>query len=210
MIRIRISYSKTEAIRYTSNLDIHKVWERSIRRASMPLAYSQGFHPKPRLNQACPLPLGFTSRAEKIDIWLKEELSLEEIKTSLEKALHPGLIIKHIELIELNAPSLQTLVISSVYQATLLNPIPADLLRDKINELLSSESIPRRRRGKNYDLRPLIEQIQIIPSENDVLQSLYIRLTTRPGATGRPDEVLAAIGFDSHATRIERIGLLLK
>ena len=58
MERLRITYSKTAALRYTSNLDMHKIWERALRRARLPLAYSQGFHPQPRLTQACPLPLG--------------------------------------------------------------------------------------------------------------------------------------------------------
>ena len=64
MERIRVYYSKTAPMRYTGNLDVHKVWEHTLRRARLPLAYSQGFHPQPRINQACPLPLGMTSRAE--------------------------------------------------------------------------------------------------------------------------------------------------
>ena len=71
MERIRICYAKTEPLRYTSNLDVHKVWERLLLRARLPLAYSQGFHHQPRINQAAPLPLGFTSRVEMVDIWLE-------------------------------------------------------------------------------------------------------------------------------------------
>jgi hypothetical protein len=58
MQRIRIQYAKTEPLRYTGNLDMHRIWERTLRRARLTIAYSQGFHPQPRLNQACPLPLG--------------------------------------------------------------------------------------------------------------------------------------------------------
>lgn len=49
MKRIRIHYAKTEGLRYTSNLDMQKVWERALRRAGLPLYYSQGFHPQPRI-----------------------------------------------------------------------------------------------------------------------------------------------------------------
>jgi radical SAM-linked protein len=44
-------------MRYTGHLDLHRAWERTFRRARLPLAYSQGFHPQPRLNLACALPL---------------------------------------------------------------------------------------------------------------------------------------------------------
>ncbi len=68
MMRLRIDYAKTTAMRYTSNLDVHKSWERTLRRARLPLAYSQGFHPQPRIHQASPLPLGLISQAEVIDV----------------------------------------------------------------------------------------------------------------------------------------------
>ncbi len=68
MIKIRITYTKMGWLKYTSNLDVQKLWERAIRRARLPLAYSQGYHPKPKMNLAAPLPLGFTSSAELIDI----------------------------------------------------------------------------------------------------------------------------------------------
>ncbi|MBA4384294.1 MAG: hypothetical protein C0410_06130, partial [Anaerolinea sp.] len=54
MQRIRIHYFKGEDLQYIGNLDLHKVWERTFRRAQIKLAYSQGFHPQPRMHQACP------------------------------------------------------------------------------------------------------------------------------------------------------------
>ena len=67
--RYRINYSKKEGMRYTSNLDVHKMWERTFRRAKLPLAYSQGFHPQPKIQQASPLPLGFLSDYEIVDFF---------------------------------------------------------------------------------------------------------------------------------------------
>ena len=64
VMRIRITFVKQGALRYTGHLDLHKLWERAARRAELPLAYSQGFHPQPKMNMAAALPLGFSSRCE--------------------------------------------------------------------------------------------------------------------------------------------------
>ena len=60
MQRIRLTYSKGGELKYTGNLDMMKVWERTFRRARLRIAYSQGFNPQPKIHQALPLPLGFT------------------------------------------------------------------------------------------------------------------------------------------------------
>ncbi len=78
--RVRILFAKTDAMRFIGNLDLHKAWERSCRRAGLPLAYSQGYNPQPKLNLASALPLGFTSQAELIDIWLEQVLPLAAIE----------------------------------------------------------------------------------------------------------------------------------
>jgi radical SAM-linked protein len=70
-MRLRITFAKTEAMRFTSHLDLHKTWERTFRRARLPLAYSQGFNPHPHINLASALPLGFTGDQEVIDVWLE-------------------------------------------------------------------------------------------------------------------------------------------
>ena len=71
-MRYRITFSKTGTLRYIGHLDLHKIWERTLRRAGLPLAYSQGFHPSPKIQLASALPLGFLGRAEVVDIWLND------------------------------------------------------------------------------------------------------------------------------------------
>lgn len=119
MQRIRIHYKKGEALQYIGNLDLHKVWERTFRRAQIPLAYSQGFHPQPRMHQACPLPLGFTSRVELLDFWCKSDESLPDLQAKLEKTVQPGIEIQSLESVSLKRPALQTIVESSLYRITL-------------------------------------------------------------------------------------------
>jgi radical SAM-linked protein len=209
MERIRISYAKMDALRYAGNLDIHKIWERLFRRAHLPLAYSQGFHPQPRINQAAPLPLGFSSQAELIDVWLEEDIPLESVQTALVKTAPPGLIIHTVTLADMRAPALPTVVRSSEYVATLVDPVDIETLKSNVAALLASAEIRRLRRGKTYDLRPLIEDISII-SEPGQPPQLFIRLSVRESATGRPDEVLMELGLDPFATQIERTRLVME
>jgi radical SAM-linked protein len=157
-MRIRIAFSKTDAMRYTGHLDLHRAWERTFRRAGLPLAYSQGFHPQPKLNLACALPLGFTSECERIDAWLEAVRSPDEVQSALAGALPPGIHIHSLEEVDPKTPALQTLVQSVEYWVTLLDPLPD--LDARLARIVSAASLPRQRRGKAYDLRPLIESIR--------------------------------------------------
>src|SRR5512143_3158672 len=123
LMRIRIFFCKNEAMRYTGHLDLHKTWERIFRRSGLSLAYSQGFHPQPRLNLACALPLGFTSQAEILDAWLESSIPLDEIQKALMQSAPPGITIERIEEIDLRMPSLQTQVHASEYVITFLTPV---------------------------------------------------------------------------------------
>lgn len=210
MVRLRITYSKTAGLRYTSNLDLHKIWERSLRRAKLPLAYSQGFHPQPRLTQACPLPLGMTSLSEIIDIWLETEIERSSFMTSIKPALPPGLELHSVETIDLSAPSLPTQVVSADYIVTLLDPEDPDELHQRVAQLQESDQVMREWRGKQIDLRPLIEEIKILSPDDQGRLRLNLRLAAREGATGRAEQVLGALGYDPFDARVERVKLHFK
>jgi radical SAM-linked protein len=208
MIRVRITYSKTQALRYTGTLDLQKCWERTFRRAKLPIAYSQGFHPQARIQIACPLPLGFLSQAEITDVWLEQELGSEEISQKLISVLQPGLEIKHIELVDINGKALQTVVQTSDYEVHLIDPHPLPGSALAISNLLAASELPRTWKEKNYDLRPRIESLSIEDelSDNPLIR---MRLSVRESLTGRPEEVLSALGIDPTDTRIERTALAL-
>ncbi len=209
MVRYRIAYQKNEAIKYTSNLDLYRVWERTLRRAGLPVVYSQGFHPQPKINLACPLPLGMTSKVELVDIWLHETQNIDHLKQLLDHSIPPGIDIDTIEEISPEEPPIQTMIISSVYCVELSTGINTDDLKDKISTVLSSPQLIRIRRNKTYDLRPLIIEISI--SENDMHQPiLQMHLTATEGKTGRPDEVLLELGIDPSDTLISRTRLIMR
>lgn len=209
MQRFRIQYSKNGALRYTGNLDMQKVWERYLRRAELPVAYSQGFHPQARIQQACPLPLGFLSQAEVVDVWLDDDqISAQEVTSKLTTVGQPGIEITQIHQTLINGQALQSAVESAEYVVELLETTDAATLKNQLDRLLSAPSVVRRRRDKSYDLRPLIETLTIQPATDSGQPILAMRLTARDGATGRPDEVLAELGINPNRTRITRTALL--
>jgi radical SAM-linked protein len=207
-MRIRLTFAKLGALRYTGHLDLHNLWERAARRAALPLAYSQGFHPQPKINIAAALPLGFSSRAEVIDIWLNEDRDLTQLRTDLQAALPIDLPILHIEQVDDRAPALQTQVISADYEVALTES--ASDLTPRLAALLQAASLPRERRGKPYDLRPLIESLEAAPAEGSGKTRLLMRLAAREGATGRPEEVLAALEIPIEFARVERTRLIFQ
>ena len=204
MIKVRITYTKMGWLKYTSNLDVQKLWERAIRRARLPLAYSQGYHPKPKMNLAAPLPLGFTSSAELIDIWFTEEIAPAEIQQRLAGMFPAGIEIQNVEQIELSGESLQSLVAAGDYRIELRIDLPMEELQNRVAAVLQSETLLRTRRSKAYDLRPLIKDLRILDNTH-----LAARLTMLPKATGRPEEVLEAMQIDPNDARIERTALIL-
>jgi radical SAM-linked protein len=233
-MRVRITFSKQGALRYIGHLDLHKLLERSIRRARLPLAYSQGYHPQPKLNLAAALPLGFSSRAEVMDIWLKEEV--EDVVSALQANVPPGLTILSAAQVDEREPSLQTQVIAAEYQVEITEApqsgeagsarrpelarpgrversrVEGSRLNERIASVMEAESIPRERRRKQYDLRPLIEELSLTPDPSPTGRGeiLIMRLTAREGATGRPEEVLDELGIPIEDARIERTALIFK
>ena len=202
-MRIRITFIKQGALRYTGHLDLHKLWERAARRAELPLAYSQGFHPQPKMNMAAALPLGFSSRCEVMDIKLEHDIPLDDLPTRLNSTLPSGLQVVGIEQVDERAPALQTQVTAAEYEVTLTEKINPAELQQTIDSVMELKTLPRERRGKMYDLRPLIERLERL-SDNKI----FMRLAAREGATGRPEEVLDVLGIAFEGTRIERTRLM--
>jgi radical SAM-linked protein len=205
-MRIRITFSKSEAMQYIGHLDLFRSWERTFRRSGLPLAYSLGFHPQPRLNLACALPLGFTSECEIIDAWLEQTLPLAQIQQAIGSVLPPGLAILGLEIIDAQAPALQTQVTSAIYVITFLDPIPD--LEERIQRIISANQLPRQRRNKPYNLLPLIEDLASIPPNEIGKDRLRVQLAAREAASGRPEELLDEMGIKFEATHVHREKLI--
>jgi hypothetical protein len=224
-MRLRLTFAKTGTLRYTGHLDLHRIWERTARRAGLPLAYSQGFHPQPKIQIAAALPLGFLGHEEIVDVWLSDDVRADlsvsppaDLSVSpqadtqirlyqdmLQTSAPPGLTILRVEQVDDRGPALQTQVAAAEYLVTLLVAGPESGLERPVADLLAKDSLPRERRRKPYDLRPLILSLECASSDR-----LQMRLSAREGATGRPEEVLDELGIAFENTRIERTRLILK
>src|SRR5512143_1504284 len=106
-MRVRLTFSKTGALRYIGHLDLQTLWERAARRAGLPLAYSHGFHPQAKITFASALPLGFSSRAEVMDLRLLDDMELTRLPTVLKAALPDGITILDVSQVDEAEPALQ-------------------------------------------------------------------------------------------------------
>jgi radical SAM-linked protein len=147
------------------------------------------------------LPLGFTARRELLDLWLDAQVDEREMLAALRRSHPPGLQIIAMRQIAPEEPALQTQVRSASYVAAV--PEVPDL-QSRISALLAAEHACRERRGKGYDLRPLIEELAI-RHDHAGTGALSMRLSAREGAMGRPDEVLRELGVDPAEAHIERL-----
>lgn len=120
----------------------------------------------------------------------------------------PGIDIYDVTEVPLDQPALQTLTRSASYLVTLLDPVEPAALADSVMALLAAPSLPRERRGKAYDLRPLVLSLCLQAGEEGN-PGLAMSLALLPGETGRPEAVLEALGIDPQTVRISRTAIVL-
>lgn len=210
--RLRLTFRKHGPTRYIGHLDLARTLERALNRARIPMAYTQGFNRRPRMQMAAALPLGFTSDCELADIWLTEKMAPEAARQQLMAKMAPGIDIVRMDDVPFSEPALQTRTVSAHYLVTLLEPVDTAVLQQQINTLLAAESHLRTRaRGKKrkeYDLRPLILDLTLNITDTGTAQ-IEMHLSLAPAKTGRPDEVLLALKLDPPAARIHRTLIML-
>ena len=208
--RLRLTYAKGEALKYISHLDLARTWERAFRRAGLPVAYSQGFNPKPRFQIAAALPVGVTGSSEMLDVWLTEPLSGDEALARLRPVLSRDLEVSGAEQVDLRAPALQAQMIAADYRATVHTGEPSEAIEGRIEALFACPSIARRRMQKGdwqtYNLRPLVQSIGVASAAEGILL-LTMRLEASPQGAGRPEEVLDALGLALSLHSVERTRL---
>ncbi len=213
MQRLRIKFSRGEEIKFISHLDIMRLWERALHRAQIPLAYSEGFSPHPRLSLAAPLAVGVTSEAELMDVFVARLVSPHWFTAAVNRQLPPSIEILGAYQIGLNLPSLQSQVRYAEYRVEVKNTDGPDNVRTTIETLLSKKELmwhhQRDTGRRNYDLRALIDDIWLIDS-NKLFSNIGMRLRCDSGGSGRPEQVTLALGFTHHPQSIHRTKLVIK
>jgi radical SAM-linked protein len=192
--RLRITYARGEPIKYISHLDLARTWERTLRRAGVPLAYSQGFNPRPKIAFASALPVGVTGRREMMDLIVERPVMPLHVARRLAPYLPPGLQVVSVEEAYYRLPSLQSQVQAAEYRVKVEWQKGRRALEARVADLLAAETLVRQRRGKTYDLRPLVKSLSV----GEALPggfALHMRLCLGQSGTARHDEVLDALGL---------------
>jgi radical SAM-linked protein len=210
--RIRITYEKGEAIKFISHNDEFRLWERTLRRADLPLLYKQGFNPQPHIQFASPLGVGITGVNELIDITFSPPLPLDELTTRIAAKLPPGVLINEITEVPIKTTALQSVLLGADYTILIYaepGEIAADDLEEQIARFLARAEVWRERQRKGqryaYNLRPLVFELRYEGYDADSEEHrIFLRVQQRGGATGRPDEVVDALGFDDFARTLRR------
>lgn len=185
--RLRIKWGKKPEFRYMSHLDNMRLLERSLRRSGIPIEYSQGFNPTMRLSAGPPLPLGFTSETELLDIQLATDF-MPYILEDLCRVLPEGLFIAASRVVFSKSVSLSAALNRARYTLESSELKAESDLKNRIRDILSRKSLEIERIGKNkvtvVDIRPAIYNIDF---EDD---KLNMTLGIGEGGYAKPGELL--------------------
>ena len=191
-MRVRLRYTKAGKVRWTSHRDLARMFERAFRRTQLPIAYSGGFAPRPKVSFGLALPTGAESEAEYLDLEVVEgaTVDLATLPARLSEALPVGIEVDAAAAIDDRAPSLQEAVSSCVWRLGVSGTGP-DELREKVAGVIAAPSlvVTRERKGNlvTDDIRPGILALRVV---EDV--EIECELATQPRAV-RPGELVRAI-----------------
>jgi len=219
--RWRLLVRRGEAGRDLAHRDIEALWAEGLARAGVPVAMTEGARPRPRIAFAAPVPVGLTAEREPLDLFLAERLTIADLRDRLLAALPPGHELVDLHDVWTGEPSIAGRVVAADYQVEVNGVEPAEL-REAVSRLLGARRLERPRRkgeaGRTYDLRALIVGLEVrpgagrgavaspatIPGPGPVPGAaavpgpdvpFWMRLRHHPElGTGRPEEVLAALG----------------
>lgn len=212
-LRLRIVFAKKEAVKYIGHLDLMLAWERALRRARIPLAYSQGFNPRPKIQAASSLPLGSIGTAEVLDIIVTEPLDLSTARDRISQALPAGIAIQAIEEVPLKEPALQQLLRQADYTVTVETDLSAEIVTERIQTLLAAPEVwltrRRKKRQERFNLRPLIHQLRLQSVENGEAV-LIMRLDAGQFGNLRPRDLLKALELADRWFRVVRTQLIFE
>ncbi len=212
MQRLRVVFSRGEEIKFISHLDLMRCWERVLLRADIPVAYSEGFNPRPRMALAAPLAVGVTSECELMDIYLANALFPDTFRKQVMLQLPVGLMLGTVTDVPLGQPSLQALMRGIEYRVTIKSDFSRGEIEQIIEKLLQAKHLPwQQTRGNvlvKYDLRPLLGNIWVIDREESCC-ILGMHLCVTPRGTGRPEQVTRAMGITEFPLQIHRVRLIL-
>lgn len=200
MQRIRIRYAKRGPLRFTSHRDFARAFERALRRAGVPVAFSQGFTPHPKISYASAAPTGVASEAEYLEIGLQAPVDPSDLRTALDSALSPGLDV--LDAVVAGSGSLADRIDASRWRIELPG-IEPDVLRNAVSAFLTASEVMVERMTKQgrrvFDARAAVSAIDVIsrtgaPSEVAGVPCAILEMVVRQVTPSvRPDDVLSGL-----------------
>jgi radical SAM-linked protein len=188
--RLRVRYAKRGRLRFTSHRDFSRAFERALVRARIPMAYSSGFNPHPRISYAGASPTGAASEAEYLEIGLSEQVDPARLADDLDRALPEGLDV--IEVVEATSGGLADRLEASRWRIDL--PLPIGEVAPAVQAFLDRSSVPVERMTKkgirSFDSRAAVLALEA--AANDAGSRITILLRHTVPAV-RPDDVLAGL-----------------
>ena len=218
-MNLRVKYGKTDQGKFISHLDLIRAWERAFRRARTPISYSQGFNPHPKVSFGSALAVGLTSTGEYMDIVLKSNFPIQEIKGELAKYLPAGLIVYDIKEIDPKATPLMAVINRAKYLVgiNLFQDVNQQELDNILNDLLQQEKIIILRNTKKglreRDIRAGIFELEAKVIDKNKVELVMV-VETGSGGNVRPEEVVEALkekglSIESETINIHREGLYI-
>jgi radical SAM-linked protein len=209
--RLRVTFSRGDELKYITHLDMMRFWERALRRADVPVFYSEGFSPHAQIALAAPLPVGTTSECEILDVFLQRAIAPKAFIQQVAPQLPAAVCISRVEEIGLTLPAAQ----ADTRAAEWLVDVPArDGVdpRDVIAFFLARDTVPwehkREDEMRSYDIRALVFELECVPSPEPGTARIRMLLRNDSNGSGRPDQVAAALGLPP-PVRIHRTKLVL-
>ncbi len=185
--RLRVRYAKRGRARFTSHRDFGRAFERALRRAGVPMAYTSGFSPHPRISYANAAPTGAASEAEYLEIALAAPCDPDQVHAALDAALPPGLDI--VEVVDAPPGALADQLTGSRWLVTLVGVAPADV-GAAVDRFLTEREVRVTRMTKNglrtFDARDAVVALEVTEAGMLVTMAHGEPLV-------RPDDVLAAL-----------------
>lgn len=207
--RLRLVYARDEGLRYLSHLDFMKVVHMILRRAGLPLAYSQGFNPQPKVQFAPPLSLGMAAEGELVDIHLTEWLNPKTVLRQVGAIGLTGLDFRGLQEVGLDEESLEAGIRASVYRVQPFdhNRWSRDRLTHALAEFAACDECPievKKKRGMRWiDLKQSIQSIELEPDG-----AICLAITHEPGLFVKPHDAVGrilgeplALGIDVRVSR---------
>jgi radical SAM-linked protein len=195
---VRLRYTKRGKVRWISHRDVARALERAFRVAQLPLAFTQGFSPRPRVSFGLALSTGHESDAEYVDVVLSEPVDLGALAGALTAALPEGMAVTGAAALVERAPALQEAVTAVEWHVEVTSALDRGSVERLVGAALAAPALvtTRRRRGRDVaeDVRPTIRRIEVLAHDAGAGRTtLLVELHTQP-RSAKPGEVVAAIG----------------